>query len=143
MTPEEFSCHVKNSFTQLHPESLSELEYGDLIRLTDDNGEVHGFTFLGPDRKKPDRFIVFTKNGWNRSRYLFMDLDTVWQEVYPNTDISYYRPHRTPIDPASGEETECSEYQKRFNAMGYEIDPLIMAGYRKDRGRSLKVLEFK
>lgn len=140
MDPNEFACHLKNSFIQLQPKNLNELEFGDLIRLANGSSEVHGFTFLGMDRKKPTEAIVFTKNGYARGRYLFMTLTTV-REIYSNTEISFFRPTRTPDDPSTHTNSECRSLESLGQPIG-ERNPLVMAGYRKDRGRSLTTLTF-
>lgn len=139
MDPTEFACHIKNSFVELHPQSMSELEFGDLIRLANGNQEVHGFTFLGLDRKQPSDVIVFTKNGYAQNRYVFMTLETV-RGIYSGTEISFFRPTRTPLDPATNSNTECHIVAGLRSPA--ERNPLVMAGYRRDRGRSLTPLTF-
>jgi hypothetical protein len=140
MDPNEFACHIKNSFVPLQPKSMNELEFGDLIRLSTSGSEIHGFTFLGLDRKHPEEAIVFTKNGYARSRFLFMTLTTV-REIYSNMEISFYRPSRTPTDPSTHANTECRSIEGLREPTG-ERNPLVMAGFRKDRGRALTTLMF-
>ena len=68
-------------------------KWGDLIRFFI-NGDFHLFVYLGNDRARPEKQIVFTKNGFGASRYLFMDYDEV-HSIYQNNfgiqKVAYYR----------------------------------------------------
>jgi len=103
MPPKEFHCHVENSFEQIDRPS----QWGDLIRLSAGQMEVHGFTYLGVDSSDPTRAIVFTKNGRYQSKFLFMDLATVRDYVYPGNDVTFYRKVRPAIDPKEDSSAPC------------------------------------
>lgn len=103
MPPKEFHCHVETSFEPIDRPS----QWGDLIRLSAGPSEVHGFTYLGVDSADPTRAIVFTKNGRYQSRFLFMDLATVRDYVYPGNEVTFYRKVRTAIDPKEDASAPC------------------------------------
>jgi hypothetical protein len=129
MDDSEFSCHIEHSFTRLADATPGDLQFGDLIRLYRGNGEVHGFTYLGTARDNPTRHIVFTKNGYAQSYYLYMDLATVQNQIYPGNRVGYYRPHRVPTDPSEDETSECYDaYLKRL-ALPQKAEPLVLRAY--------------
>ncbi len=103
MPPKEFTCHLKESFEQIDRPS----QWGDLIRLSSANEEVHGFTYLGVDSQDPKLSIVFTKNGRMQSRFLFMDLATVEESVYPGNEITFFRRVRAAADPKEDKSAPC------------------------------------
>ena len=114
MGPKEYSCHLKTHFTQLEkPE-----KWGDMIAFdSSSNSPIHGLTYLGPDRLDPNKIIVFTKNGYAQSKYLFMTLDDV-KAIYSPKYVRYYRPNKdVVVDPAEDPKAPCA------NAMGREESP--------------------
>lgn len=126
MPPKEFACLVKTYFEPIERPS----QWGDLIRLADGEEEVHGFTFLGEDSKVKDRFIVFTKNGRMQSRFLFMDLATVRDKVYPGNQVTYFRAKRMAIDPKENPSAPCQFEDDDGWGRDSERDPIIEAGLR-------------
>ena len=107
MGPSEFKCHLKTYF-----EEIPKLEkWGDLIGIFTKSGTpIHGFTYLGPDRKSPKDIIVFTKNGYAQSRYLFMTYSDVYR-IYggPSTQVKLYRPIAMAVDPSDHSGAPCSK----------------------------------
>ncbi len=133
MGPEEFVCQLENYYEPIPAgqDDLSELEFGDVVRLVDGDGnEVHGCVFLGPDRERPDWYIVFTKNGYRRGYYLYEDYETVTGTVYPGTHASFYRAVRPVPDPDSDEGSVCGGQGALRGAAAPDRDPIITAGLR-------------
>lgn len=127
MSADEFACHVRTSFVPID----RPLQWGDLIRLSYGNEEVHGFTFLGIDSKETKRSIVFTKNGRMQSYFLFMDLDTVKNQVYPGNEIHYYRAVKTAVDPREDSKAACAGYpEDNSRAEEPARDPFLAAALR-------------
>ena len=69
-------------------------------------------------------------NGYARGSYVFMSLDTVNNDIYSGTEISYYRPTRSPADPSVDPSSECYDEYRSGEALP-EADPLVLAGYRR------------
>ena len=124
MFPPEFLCHLKNSFEPI--DALS--QWGDLVRISSGGEEIHGFTFLGVDSNEPAKKIVFTKNGYMRGNFLFMDFDTVTQ-MYGG-DVSYFRSIRAAIDPKADPSAPCAHAASLNGGWQPERDALIEAGMR-------------
>jgi len=116
MPPQEFRCHVEHSFEPIDRPS----QWGDLIRLSSGEEEVHGFTFLGVDSSDPSRQIVFTKNGRYQSKFLFMDLATVRDYVYGGNEVSFYRKVRAAVDPKEDASAPCHSAMLTDDSWGRE-----------------------
>lgn len=139
MSPGEYACHIRESFTELTDVELDDLQFGDMIRLSD-GGEVHGFTYLGTDSADARRHLVFTKNGYARSRYVFMEIATVRDVIYSGNDVTYHRPHRVPADPSTDVTSECYDAFRR-GTFEPEANPMVLAGYRLRAARARAVVE--
>jgi hypothetical protein len=126
LPPEEFSCLLKEYFIPIDKPS----RWGDVIRLSYGNEEVHGFTYLGVDSKDSNRAIVFTKNGRAPSYYLFMDLNTVKDYVYPGNEISYFRPVKVALDPIEHLSAPCAGFPPNASRFESLRDPMLEAALR-------------
>jgi hypothetical protein len=112
MSPSEFRCHVLTSFEEIaKPE-----KWGDLISFWSSNTTpVHGFTFLGPDRIRPEKNMVFTKNGYAQSRFVFMTYDDVLSVYKSGTKlVRYYRPKAIALDPSEDPNSPCKKAYEDF-----------------------------
>jgi hypothetical protein len=130
MNHQEFSCHLRLSYRQITP-TVDGLEFGDVISLVDAGGlPVHAFVYLGPDSSDSSRHIVFTKNGYMRSGFLFQDYKTVVDYIYPGNLVRYYRYARSAVDPSDSERGDCdNEYALDFTeSLRVRVDPVIVAG---------------
>jgi hypothetical protein len=68
-------------------------QWGDVIRFYTAN-DFHLFTFLGYDKNNPSKKIVFTKNGYGQSRFVFMDYDevySIYNGLFGVQAVRYYR----------------------------------------------------
>ncbi len=110
MGPNEYSCHLKTHFTPI--EKLE--KWGDMIAFdSSSHSPVHGLTYLGPDKADPKRTIVFTKNGYAQSKYLFMTLDDV-KDIYSPKYVNYYRPNKdVVIDPSEDPNAPCANEMRK------------------------------
>lgn len=107
MNPSEFKCHLTNSFEEIEEPS----QWGDLIGFFGaDDYPIHGFTYLGKTRKNGEG-IVFTKNGYGVSEYLFMTYKSVHAiyESFGIERIAYYRPVREAVDPSTDAKSPCAK----------------------------------
>lgn len=105
MSPEEFTCHLENSFEEIATPS----QWGDLIRIALKNEEVHGFTFLGVDRKNREKKIVFSKNGYRQSAYQIEDYDAVSDGYGGSSEtLKFYRRVREVLDPTEDSSAPCA-----------------------------------
>jgi hypothetical protein len=107
MSPDEFKCHLENSFEEVDEPS----KWGDLVAFFGSNEyPIHGFTYLGKSRKSGEK-IVFTKNGYGVSEYLFMSYDAV-HSIYDSFGIdriAYYRPKNVALDPSTDGTSACAK----------------------------------
>lgn len=126
MPPKEFSCLISNYFEPIDKPT----QWGDLIRLSQGGEDVHGFTFLGIDSQDRNRSIVFTKNGRWQSRFLFMDLLTVREQIYPGNEISFFRAKKMAIDPKEDPSAPCQFQDEGSWKIESERDPIVEAGIR-------------
>jgi len=111
MGPQELLCHQRTYFDPI--EKLE--QWGDMISLDDSNGvPVHAFTYLGIDHAEPSRKIVFTKNGYRVSPFLYMSYDEVYRvyESYGVKSVRYFRPKTgvTIPDPKTHTDSPCRSY---------------------------------
>jgi len=111
MGPQELLCHQRTYFDPIEKPEM----WGDMISLDDASGvPIHAFTFLGADRAHPEKQIVFTKNGYRVSPFLYMTFEDV-KAVYSSYGVSaekYYRPKADAkaIDPKGHPEAPCYSY---------------------------------
>ncbi len=140
MLPSEFLCHLRTAFEPIDAPS----QWGDLIRLTAQNDEVHGFTFLGVDKKDTSKKIVFTKNGYAQGYFQFMDFQTVTL-IYSGTQPTYFRRVRAAIDPKEDASAPCANAvangTARASATREQADPILDAGLRLKPAASFAPLE--
>lgn len=133
MGPRELMCHQETYFDEIaKPEA-----WGDLISFNDGNDvPIHAFTYLGTDRKTPGRALVFTKNGYQRSRFLMMSYSAVYNiyQGFGIRHIRYYRPKAgvKAVDPAKVAQAPCyTEYYYKWEKPSLrEANPLLQAGLK-------------
>lgn len=132
MRPEELLCHQRTHF-----ESIEKAEkWGDMVSFDDAQGvPIHAFTYLGSDRQDPKRSIVFTKNGYAVSPYLFMTFTDVYAmyQGFTIARIRYYRAKQEAVDPSTDATAPCyREYMGQTWADSDAIaDAAIESGLKK------------
>lgn len=111
MGPQELLCHQRTYFDPI--EKLE--QWGDMVSLDDAAGvPIHAFTYLGADRAHPEKKIVFTKNGYRVSPFLYMTYDDVYAaySAYGIASAKFYRPKKDAkaIDPKDHPDAPCYNY---------------------------------
>ncbi len=137
MGPQELLCHQRTYF-----DSIEKLElWGDMVSFDDYYGvPIHAFTYLGADRKDPSKKLVFTKNGYRVSPYLYMSYDEVYRiyESYGIAKVRYYRPkaEANALDPKKHTDSPCYSF---FSGGSWAQDPKIGDALLEYRMRTAKI----
>ncbi|MDZ4678029.1 MAG: hypothetical protein SGI74_11050 [Oligoflexia bacterium] len=115
-------------------------QWGDMIYF-DLGRDYHAFNFLGLDLKDPSKKIVFSKNGYERGHFLFMDLEDVKALYAPIAKITYHRAKGTP-PPPTNDEGDFGPRKLEKSFISLESFPVIKAGLRTKPARSFAPIEF-